>query len=208
VRIANKLTAKGVGAIATPGLYGDGASLYLQVGPTGTKAWCFRYSRGGKAHQMGLGSVASVTLAQARERASDARKVVQRGGDPIAERDVAKAAIAVEVEKQATFRQVAQKYIDTHEAASRNDRHCAQWRKTLLTYVYPTIGTVPISAVTGEQVLRGRIENVPAPGTLKLSRNNRCDSTLLTRQCCALVLYFADENTYNQGGELVCHAAA
>jgi hypothetical protein len=51
----NKLTAVAVANMTKPGRYADGNGLYLQVARGGTKSWLFRYMRGGKARQMGLG---------------------------------------------------------------------------------------------------------------------------------------------------------
>src|SRR5215472_10532199 len=46
------------------GLYGDGGGLYLQVGPSGSRSWVFRYKRDGRARMMGLGSLAVVDQLQ------------------------------------------------------------------------------------------------------------------------------------------------
>ena len=55
VREANKLSAVKVAKLNTPGRYCDGLGLWLQVSQFGTKAWLFRYTRHGRARQMGLG---------------------------------------------------------------------------------------------------------------------------------------------------------
>ena len=69
-RTANRLTTKTVESLAKadtkPGLYADGASLYLQVtGKTG-RSWLFVYKWRGKRTELGLGSLQDVTLAKAR----------------------------------------------------------------------------------------------------------------------------------------------
>ena len=79
----NKLTQLAVRA-AKPGLHGDGGGLWLQVtsGPDGLrKSWLFRFEVAGRERQMGLGSLADVTLAQARDKAADARKLRSDGID-------------------------------------------------------------------------------------------------------------------------------
>jgi len=68
IRKTNQLSAIKVAKLTAPGRYGDGFGLWLQVAPGGTKSWLFRYQRDGKAHQMGLGPVHTVSLADARER--------------------------------------------------------------------------------------------------------------------------------------------
>jgi Arm DNA-binding domain len=62
------------------------------VSATGSKSWVFRFKRDGKAHDMGLGSFPSVSLAEARQKATEARQQRDAGKkDPIAERDAAAA---------------------------------------------------------------------------------------------------------------------
>jgi hypothetical protein len=50
-------------------MYADGDGLYLQVTSASARSWIFRYRRNGKTHEMGLGTIKIVTLAEAREKA-------------------------------------------------------------------------------------------------------------------------------------------
>jgi hypothetical protein len=61
----NNLKAKN----AKPGRHGDGGGLWLQVRDAEHKSWLFRFTRHGKARQMGLGPFPDVTLVAAREAA-------------------------------------------------------------------------------------------------------------------------------------------
>src|SRR4051794_16102524 len=86
VREANKLSPLEVKRLKTPGRYCDGLGLWLQVTEAGdgvTKAWLFRYTRHGRARQMGLGALHTISLAEARERARQARQLLLDGEDPI-----------------------------------------------------------------------------------------------------------------------------
>jgi integrase len=135
----------------------------------------------GKSRWMGLGSLndvaglQGVSLAEAREAALAARRLVQAGQDPIDARRVAEAAAPPEATH--TFKEIALAYISAHEAGWRNSKHKQQWRNTLATYAYPTLGELPVAGVTTEAVeevlkpiwhtkpetasrLRGRIEAV------------------------------------------------
>jgi len=56
-----------------PGRHADGCGLYLIVTPAGTKNYAFPYRREGQSRKMGLGSVITTTLAQARQKAADCR---------------------------------------------------------------------------------------------------------------------------------------
>jgi hypothetical protein len=64
----NRLTARKVAGAKDRGHYLDGG-LYLRASEFGTRSWMFRYTRQGKAREMGLG----VTLAKAWKRAAEAR---------------------------------------------------------------------------------------------------------------------------------------
>jgi hypothetical protein len=79
MRQGNKLTALAIRSASAPALYGDGHGLYLQVSQFGTKAWLFRYMKGGVARKMGLGAIHTVSLAEARKRAAEARLKVHDG---------------------------------------------------------------------------------------------------------------------------------
>jgi hypothetical protein len=82
----NKLSAVKVNKLSKPGRYGDGGGLWLQVSQVGkgiTKSWLFRYMLHGKARQMGLGPLHTVSLADARERARQARTLLLDDIDPI-----------------------------------------------------------------------------------------------------------------------------
>ena len=79
---SNGLTARKA-ATAKPGKYEDGYGLRLIVSPRGARKWAFRFMQAGKRHEMGLGAMPAVSLAQAREKAADARRLVKAGKDPV-----------------------------------------------------------------------------------------------------------------------------
>lgn len=118
-----------------------------------------------------------MSLAEARDRATDARRLLASGADPIEERRAARTAAAVEAVKMITFKHAATRYIAAHRAGWRNPKHAAQWPATLETYVFPIFGAMPVDAVDTGVVLqaiepiwsskpetasrvRGRIESV------------------------------------------------
>ena len=80
--MTGRLTARKV-ATTKPGKYSDGGNLYLIVSETGARKWVLRFTWRGRAKEMGLGSAISVPLADARQRAADARRVVAQGLNPI-----------------------------------------------------------------------------------------------------------------------------
>jgi integrase len=154
MRKSNKLTPLAIKSAKKPGLYGDGNGLYLQISKFGTKAWLFRFMRDGSARKMGLGPLHTVSLADARQRAADARRKLLDGIDPIAHRDTQRAAAKLEAAKAMTFEQCAEKYIAAHSGSWRNEKHRAQWGSTLKTYVYPIIGALPVAAIDTGLVLK------------------------------------------------------
>ena len=154
MRDSNRLTAIKVAKINKPGRDGDGNGLVLQVSKWGTKAWLFRFERDGRERQMGLGPVNVLTLAEAREKTRECRKTLLNGLDPIETRRSDRMRARVEAARGVTFRQCAEHYITAHEAAWRNDKHRAQWKSTLATYAYPTIGNLSVFAVDTALVLK------------------------------------------------------
>jgi len=147
----NKLSVKAVAAAKEPGLYGDGGNLYLQVadvdGKGPTKSWILRYMVAGRARKMGLGSVNDFSLAEARERARQARQQLADGIDPIEARLAARDLARKEADENITFKAAAEKFIDAHELSWRNEKHRAQWRSTLKAYVYGSLGDRPVKAI-------------------------------------------------------------
>lgn len=153
-RGSNKLTAMTVQKIKEPGRYGDGGGLYLQVGPTGGKSWLFRFTRQGKAREMGLGPLSALSLAEAREKAGEVRKVLLAGADPLEAREAEKAKAEAEEARGMTFTECAEAYIAAHEATWRNPKHRQQWRNTLKTYAEPVFGELAVASVDLAMVMR------------------------------------------------------
>jgi hypothetical protein len=81
---------------------------------------------------MGLGSFLTVTLAEARLKAADARKLRASGIDPIEARRAQHAAALVKAAKALTFRNASASYIAAHRAGWRNAEHAHQWEATLI----------------------------------------------------------------------------
>ena len=109
-----KLTAAFV-RNAKPGKYTDGHGLMLWVKPSGTKSWVQRIAIHGKRHDMGLGSVQFVTLAEAREAAFSNRKIARNGGDP---RTGTSASVP-------TFEDATKRVHAIHAASWKNDKQRA-----------------------------------------------------------------------------------
>lgn len=153
-RTLNRLSTLGVSRAKSKGLIADGGGLYLRVSDSGTKSWVFRYGVGGKLRDMGLGAVHTVTLSEAREMATEARKLRLRGIDPIAQRNAQKASARVAEATAITFAEAAKNYLASHEGAWRNAAHRAQWVSSLQSYVYPQIGDHAVAAIGTAAVMK------------------------------------------------------
>lgn len=176
-RQLNRLTALQVTKLSKPGLYGDGGGLTLQITSAGVKSWLFRFMREGKAHGMGLGATHTISLAEARQNALNARKLLADGLNPMLVKKQKLLATALERAKMMTFDQCAASYIEAHKASWKNAKHIDQWTNTLATYASPVFGHQPVTDVDTALVvkclspiwqtktetasrLRGRIESV------------------------------------------------
>jgi integrase len=103
------------------------------VSPTGAKRWLFLFRWRGKLKEMGLGSQSGLTLLEARDRATEARKLLGSGSNPIEARRASRAS----EETAKTFRQVAEELIASLSPGFRNEKHRKQWDTTLRTYAAP-----------------------------------------------------------------------
>jgi hypothetical protein len=96
------LTQRTVERLTEAGRYRDAlvAGLYLSVAEGGAKSWLLRYELHGREHMMGLGSAATFSLKEARERARSARQLLADGIDPPVKKRAAKAAAKAEAARQ------------------------------------------------------------------------------------------------------------
>ncbi|WP_335339318.1 tyrosine-type recombinase/integrase [Bosea sp. PAMC 26642] len=145
------MTSIAIKNLREPGIYGDGAGLYLQIGPTGAKSWLFRFMRRGKARAMGLGPLHTIGLAEARQAALACRKELLDGRDPIEER---KARFSPTTSSQPTFNACTQLFLAAHEHGWKNPKHRAQWTSTLDRYAGPVFGDKPVDLIDVELVMR------------------------------------------------------
>jgi integrase len=174
------LSAASVAKLTKPGRYAVGDGVYLQVSESNTKisrAWLLRFQLNGRARHMGLGPYELVTLAEARAKARDARRLLLDKVDPIEARRAQYRERLLETARGKPFRECAEAYIASHEAGWRDPRSHRQWVRSLTSYVYPRFGDLPVAAIDTALVLaalepiwrtkpetasrvRGRIESI------------------------------------------------
>jgi len=146
-RQQHRLSALQVTKTTKPGLYGDGGGLTLQVTKTGSKSWLFRFMIAGRSYGMGLGPTHTVSLAEARQKALDARKLLLDGINPLEAKKQSQIAAALARAKTMTFDQCAKAYIQAHKAGWKNAKHGNQWTNTLNTYASPVFGHLPVAEI-------------------------------------------------------------
>lgn len=157
-RVIARLTALEISKLKAPGMYADGAGLYLQVTGNGNdrvaKSWIYRFAFAGRTREMGLGSTSAIGLAAAREIAAECRCQRSQGRDPIELRKEERARAALATAQSMTFKECREKFIAAQRAGWRNEKHSAQWETTLERYVEPVFGAVSIQAIDTGLVLK------------------------------------------------------
>lgn len=147
----NVLTVKSIASRKAKKLR-DGGGLWLVTKGSG-RYWIFDYRIAGKRREMGLGPLHSVGLAEARQRAEDARALVRQDMDPIEHRRAAAAAVEARPVVK-TFGEYADAYIDAAVKTGRwrGAKTEAGWRNTLTNHA-AAIRRKPLADIDVEQVL-------------------------------------------------------
>lgn len=118
-------------------MYADGAGLYLQVSEGATrvtKSWIYRFALRGRERQMGLGSLDTLSLADARVKAAECRRLRHKGIDPIETRKAQRAQAVHEAAAALTFGECADRYIAAHGPSWHNPKNAANGnRRSRLT---------------------------------------------------------------------------
>ena len=160
-RVARELSPIEVRRLEHPGKgrnvvfpVGGVSGLGLQITPSGARTWLLRVSVGSRRREIGLGGFPDVTLAQARERAREAKDAIRQGIDPVEQRKAARAALIAVRKRGLSFADAVARYLATKETEFTNDKHRAQWHSTLRTYAEPELGQLPVAEITVQDVLR------------------------------------------------------
>jgi integrase len=129
---------------------GDGGGLYLWVKPTGGKLWRWSYRYEGKEKLMSLGKYPDVSLAQARGRHSEARKLLATGVDPMAQRKAEKTAEKIAVEN--SFQSVTTQWLE-HWQEGKSPRHVDSVRRRMEADILPCLGARPIAEIEAPELV-------------------------------------------------------
>ncbi len=184
-----KLDYQTVKNIKTPGRYTDALvkGLHVWVKPNLSKYWIFRYTHMGKQQNISLGAFPTLTIAEARIKAQQARDELNEGKNPLAAKTAAKAQRNAQEAKKILFKDFAASCIQTKRSEWSNQKHGDQWVFTLEEYAYPIIGNKALDEITMEDILeilepiwttktetasrlRGRLEWILASATTRKLR--------------------------------------
>lgn len=190
-KIAKQLTALEVSRLKAPGLVSVGAvpGLAMQITPGGARSWVLRAKVGSKRRDIGLGAYPAVTLAQAHEKARQARAMIEQGQDPVLERKRARSALLAAQASTMTFEVAAGKLIESKKAGWRNEKHGKQWSTTLAAYAFPVIGALDVRDIQLPHIV-SILEPIWATKTETASR---------VRSRLEAVLNWAKTNGYREG---------
>jgi len=128
----------------------DGAGLYLWVKPTGAKLWRWSYRYKGKEKLMAFGKYPDVSLAQARNRHSDARKLHAQGIDPMAQRKEKKNAEKASVEN--SFESVSKRWMEQWQDG-KSPRHVEYVKRRMESDILPCLGVRPIAEIEAPELV-------------------------------------------------------
>lgn len=176
-----------------PGFHAVGGvtGLHLSVKDTLAASWILRVKVGDRRPDYGLGGYPTVTLERAREKAREARELIEQGIDPRDAKREARAALLAEKAKRITFDEAALACWKARSKEFKNAKHAKQWRSTITTYASPVIGSLPI-----EQVDTAHIVNILTPlWESKTETGSRLRGRLET------VLEWARVAGYRNGGD-------
>jgi integrase len=150
VRIMGSFTDRGTKGKLAPGVHADGDGLYLAVSATDARSWIFRGTIKGRTSgagnpyrvEAGLGSLKDIGLAEAREKATQMRKLCRAGTNPLDEKR----------RERQTFEQVARQ-LYAKEVPRWVLSHSKRWLSSLEIYAFPKIGNRPIEDIRRPDVI-------------------------------------------------------
>jgi hypothetical protein len=107
----------------------------------------FIYVKDGKRTEMGLGTVSTVTLEEARTEAAKLLKAHKANKNPLAEKQQQEHERKLQIAKSMTFKQCAEAFINAHKAEWKNPKHIQQWQNTLAQYALPVFGDLDVKTI-------------------------------------------------------------
>ncbi|MBL9315382.1 tyrosine-type recombinase/integrase [Klebsiella pneumoniae] len=158
---------------------GDGQGLSLLIEPNGSKSWRFRYRYAGKPKMISLGVYPTITLADARSRRDDARKLVAEGKNPSEVRKEQK--IALQTESESAFEKIATEWHQM-KSAKWSAGYASDIMEAFQNDIFPYVGTRLIGEIKPLELLNV-LRKIEKRGALEKMRK--------VRQRCSEVFRYA-----------------
>lgn len=143
----------------------DAAGLCVEVDPSGSRRWRIRYRFAGKQKMLSLGVYPEVSLADARGRREDVRKLISAGTDPSLKRRLEK--LNVRLVAATTFEAVAEEWLAGRDHLADSTRQKVRW--LLDTMAFPWLGVRPIKEIAAPEML-AVLRRVEALGKLETTQ--------------------------------------
>jgi len=146
----------------------DERGLHLSVYPNASKLWQMRYRTEGKERTASLGKYPEVSLAEAREKRDQMRKLIAKGIDPVQSQKADKEA--KKLAQTNSFEAVARTWFEGWSAA-RSPRHAEYVIRRLEADVFPVIGSRPVSEIQAPELVK-MMKAIQRRGALDIAK--RC----------------------------------
>ena len=147
----------------------DGDGMYLLVQPNGSRLWRFNYRFDGKHKTLAMGAYPEVSLADARERRTEARKLLAAATDPLDAKRVARQQ--AELEATSTFEIIAREW-HANEKAAWKESHAARVMSKLERDIFPVFGDKPITQIEPPEILAA-MRSIEARGAIDVTKRTR-----------------------------------
>lgn len=144
----------------------DGLGMYLLVTPAGGKLWRWKYRFAGREKLMALGQYPDVSIAQARERHADARKVLRAGEDPMVKRKSEKRAWRAG--HADSFESIAKLWHE-HWRDGKSARHIAYVWRRMEADILPMLGSRPIRSIEAPELVT-MVKAIEARGAMDIAK--------------------------------------
>lgn len=146
----------------------DGAGLQLHITPSGGKLWRLAYRHLNKQKTLSIGAYPLVSLAEARQKAFEAKKMISEGGDPSGQKRINKLVSLSAANN--SFQSVAELW-HKHWAPTKSPRHADYVITRLISDVFPVIGHRPISELTAPELV-AMVKKIEQRGALDIAKRN------------------------------------
>jgi integrase len=144
----------------------DGGGLHLVVTLTGGKLWRWKYRHEGREKLMSFGKYPEVTLAMARDRHIEARRLLANGVDPMTQRKAAKKAAKSHAET--SFQTIAYLWFD-HWRAEKSPQHVDATRRRMQANMLPLLGERPVAEIEAPELVT-MVKAIEARGATDLAK--------------------------------------